>query len=360
VLYERGQPLVVEEIEVDPPKRDEVRVRVVASGVCGSDVHVAGGRVSPHLPTKLPMVLGHEGAGIVESVGEGVTHVVPGDHVVLSWLAACGTCRFCVAGRPTVCADTSWFESTMQDGTVRFSHDGVRIHNLATATFANYTVVPARTAIKVDDSLPLEELALIGCAVMTGVGAVFNTARVRPGESVAVIGCGGIGLSVVQGAAIAGAGPIIAVDISETKLELAREIGATHTVDGTSVDPAAAIHQICGGADHVFEALGRTETIEQAVRSTGRGGETIVIGASAPGATAAIDTHSLMLEQRSIRGSFYGSARPEIDFPMLVGLVKSGRLRLDLLIERCRLDDVNEVLATIAQGAPARFVIVHE
>jgi len=236
----------------------------------------------------------------------------------------------------------------------------VRIHNLATATFANYTVVPARTAIKVDDSLPLEELALIGCAVMTGVGAVFNTARVRPGESVAVIGCGGIGLSVVQGAAIAGAGPIIAVDISETKLELAREIGATHTVDGTSVDPAAAIHQICGGADHVFEALGRTETIEQAVRSTGRGGETIVIGASAPGATAAIDTHSLMLEQRSIRGSFYGSARPEIDFPMLVGLVKSGRLRLDLLIERCRLDDVNEVLATIAQGAPARFVIVHE
>lgn len=273
VLYAYDQPLVIEDVELDPPQQGEILVRMAASGVCHSDLHVVRGI---H-PTSLPVILGHEGAGIVEAVGPGVSHVVPGDHVLLTWLPYCGVCRQCARGRPNLCEDTAWYEATMQDGTCRFHRDGMRIHHSSTSSFAERSVVPARTAIPVDPALPLTRLALMGCAVMTGVGAALNTARVRPGDTVAVVGCGGIGLNVVQGAAIAGASTIVAVDPVPEKLELAQALGATHGVSPRDGDPVAEIRALTGGVDHAFEALGRPETIALTIELTGRGGQAILI-----------------------------------------------------------------------------------
>jgi len=246
VLYEFGAPLVVEEVELDAPRAGEVLVRMAASGVCHSDLHVARG---VH-PTALPVVLGHEGAGVVEEVGPGVANVEPGDHVLLTWLPYCGRCRHCARGRPNRCENVAWYDATMEDGTCRFHRDGRRIHHYNTSSFAERSVVPARTAIPVDPELSLTELALMGCAVMTGVGAALNTACVRAGESVAVVGCGGVGLNVIQGARIAGASTIVAVDVVAAKLELARELGATDAVDASSVDPVEAVLELtAGGVD---------------------------------------------------------------------------------------------------------------
>jgi S-(hydroxymethyl)glutathione dehydrogenase / alcohol dehydrogenase len=274
VLYEFNAPLVVEELELDPPKAGEVLVRMAASGVCHSDLHVVRGT---H-PTALPIVLGHEGAGIVEAVGPEVADLAPGDHVLLSWLPYCGRCRQCVRERPNRCENVAWYDATMEDGTCRFHRDGSPVHHYNTSSFAERSVVPARTAIRVDPALPLTELALMGCAVMTGVGAVLNTAQVRPGESVAVVGCGGVGLNVVQGARIAGATAIVAVDTVPAKLELALELGATHTVDAGAGDPVDAVLELVGGGvDHAFEALGRPETIETTLGLTGRGGQAVLM-----------------------------------------------------------------------------------
>jgi S-(hydroxymethyl)glutathione dehydrogenase/alcohol dehydrogenase len=213
-------------------------------------------------PTSLPVVLGHEGAGVVESVGPGVAGFAPGDHVLLTWLPYCGHCRECVRGRPNICENTAWYDATLEDGTCRLHLDGEPVHHYNTSSFAERSVVPARTAVKVDPTLPLAELALMGCAVMTGVGAVINTAQVRPGDTVAVVGCGGVGLNVVQGARLAGAGVIVAVDVVAAKLDLARELGATAVVNAASEEPVQAVRELVpGGVDHAFEALGRPETI---------------------------------------------------------------------------------------------------
>jgi S-(hydroxymethyl)glutathione dehydrogenase / alcohol dehydrogenase len=356
VLYEYGAPLVVEEVELEPPREGEVLVRLAASGVCRSDLHTIEG-VHPWV---LPVVMGHEGAGVVEEVGPGVTHVAPGDHVVLSWLPYCGRCRFCAAGRANLCEDLGWsLGGTMMDGTTRFHRDGVRIHHYNTSSFAERTVVPAQTAIPVDRSLPLEELALMGCAVMTGVGAVLNTARARPGESVVVVGCGGVGLSAVQGAAVAGTRPIVAVDAVATKLELARELGATHGVDSSQGDAAARVREILGGgADHVVEAVGRPETIELALELVGRGGQAVLVGLAPPEARIAFDPLTMAFEERAIRGSWYGGCRPAADFPMLVDLYRAGRLRLDALVTTCPLEGVNDAFEAMRRGEVARSVIV--
>jgi Zn-dependent alcohol dehydrogenase len=356
VLHEFGQPLVVEELELDPPKAGEVGVRMVASGVCHSDLHVAPGI---H-PTSLPVILGHEGAGVVEQVGSGVPGLEPGDHVLLTWLPYCGHCRECIRGRPNICENTAWYDATMEDGTCRFHLNGRSVHHYNTSSFAQRSVVPARTAIKVDPSLPLSELALMGCAVMTGVGAVFNTAQVRPGDTVAVVGCGGVGLNVVQGARIAGASSIIAIDVVAAKLELARELGATDVVDAGQGDPAEAVRELVpGGVDHSFEALGRPETISTAIALTGRGGQALLIGMAPPDARVGIDPLTTTLEERSVRGSWYGSCVPLRDLPMLVDLYRDGRLRLDPLITRCGLDDVNDAFARMQAGETARSVIVY-
>jgi S-(hydroxymethyl)glutathione dehydrogenase / alcohol dehydrogenase len=355
VLHEFGKPLVVQELSLDPPREGEIRVRMVASGVCHSDLHVVDGI---H-PTSLPVVLGHEGAGIVEDLGPGVTGLEPGDHVLLTWLPYCGHCRECVHGRPNICENTAWYDATMEDGTCRFGLDGEPVHHYNTSSFAERSVVPARTAIKVDPSLPLSELALMGCAVMTGVGAVLNTARVRPGETVAVVGCGGVGLNVVQGARIAGAGRIIAIDIVPAKLELARELGATDVVDARA-DPVAAVRELVpAGVDHAFEALGRPETIAAVVELTARGGQALLIGMAAPDFRLGLDALTMTLEERCVRGSWYGSCVPLRDIPLLVELYRDGRLRLEPLITTCGLDDVNDAFARMRAGETARSVIVY-
>ena len=357
VLHEFGQPLVVEELLLDPPKTGELLVRMAASGVCHSDLHVAQG---VH-PTALPVVLGHEGAGIVEEVGANVAGLAAGDHVLLTWLPYCGHCRQCARGWPNRCENTGWYDATMEDGTCRFHANGTRVHHYNTSSFAERSVVPARTAVKVDPDLPLTELALMGCAVMTGVGAVLNTARVRPGDTVAVVGCGGVGLNVIQGARIAGASPIIAIDVVAAKLDLARELGATAVVDASQADPAEAVAELVpGGVDFAFEALGRPETIGVAIGLTGRGGQAILIGMAPPEARVGIDALTTTLEERCVRGSWYGSCVPLRDIPLLIELYREGRLRLDPLITPCGLDDVNDAFARMEAGETARSVIVYE
>ena len=356
VLHEFEAPLVVEELELDPPKAGEIGVRMAASGVCHSDLHVAQGI---H-PTSLPVVLGHEGAGVVEAVGPGVEGLEPGDHVLLTWLPYCGRCRECVSGRVNLCENVGWYDATMEDGSCRFHLDGTDVHHYNTSSFAERSVVPMQTAIKVDPELPLAELALMGCAVMTGVGAALNTARVRPGDTVAVVGCGGVGLNVVQGARIAGAAAIVAVDVVRSKLELARELGATHTVDASESDPVEAVRELVpGGVDHAFEALGRPETIETTLQLTGRGGQALLIGMAPPAARVPLDALTATLEERSVRGSWYGSCVPLRDFPILVELYRNGSLRLDPLITECTLDDVNDAFRRMEAGETARSVIVY-
>jgi S-(hydroxymethyl)glutathione dehydrogenase / alcohol dehydrogenase len=356
VLHEFGQPLAVEQLELDPPRAGEVQVRFAASGVCHSDLHVAQGI---H-PTSLPVVLGHEGAGVVEEVGPGVAGLEAGDHVLLTWLPYCGHCRECVRGRPNICENTAWYDATLEDGTCRFHLDGQPVHHYNTSSFAERSIVPARTAVKIDSSLPLAELALMGCAVMTGVGAVLNTARVRPGDTVAVVGCGGVGLNVVQGARIAGAGVIVAVDVVASKLGLARELGASAAVDASRGDPVEAVREVVpGGVDFAFEALGRPETISTAMALTSRGGQAVLIGMAPPDARVGLDALTTTLEERCVRGSWYGSCVPLRDVPMLVELYREGRLRLDPLITPCSLDDVNDAFARMQAGETARSVILY-
>ena len=358
VQYEYGSPLVVEELELDPPKAGEVLVRMAASGVCRSDWHAVRG-VHPH---PAPGVLGHEGSGVIEEVGAGVEGLEPGDHVVLSWLPYCGACRRCASGRPYLCENLAAFDAGfLGDGTVRFHKGELPIHSNVPSSFAERTVVPANTAIRVDPSLPLGQVALLGCAVMTGVGAVLNTARVRPGESVVVIGCGGVGLSAIQGARIAGASPIVAVDVVPGKLDLARELGATETVLGGGDDPEAAVRAVLpGGTDHSFEALGSSDTIELATRVTAPGGTAVLVGMAAPDARPTIDALTVTVEERRIVGCWYGSCVPPRDFPRLVDLVLSGALRLDVMIGRTfDLDGINDALALFERGAEARSVIVY-
>jgi Zn-dependent alcohol dehydrogenase len=298
---------------------------------------------------------------VVEEVGEGVQGLHPGDHVVLSWLPYCGTCGRCASGRPNLCERLGVFDAGfLGDGTVRFHKGDVPIHSNVPSSFAERTVVPAGTAIPVDPSLPLERIALLGCAVMTGVGAVLNTAGVRPGESVVVIGCGGVGLSVVQGARIAGANPIVAVDVIASKLELATELGATDPVLAGD-DPERAVREVLpAGADAVFEALGRSETIELATRLTAPGGTTVLVGMAPPDARPSIDALTITVQERRIVGCWYGSCVPPRDFPLLVDLVRTGALRLDPMIGRTwALQQINEALALFEGGTEARSVIVY-
>ena len=355
VLYEYGKPLVIEELDLDPPRAGEILVRLVASGVCHSDLHSVQG---VH-PGPMPAVIGHEGAGIVEEVGPGVTTVAPGDHVVLTWLPYCGACRQCLGGRANLCERLAWSDSGyMMDGTVRLHCAGKPIHHYTTSSFAERAVVPEQTAIKVGHDLPLTELALMGCAVMTGVGAVFNTARVRPGDTVAVVGCGGVGLNIVQGAAIANASRIVAIDVEPMKLDLATRLGATQTILASDGDAVASVIDGGGLVDFAFEAIGRPSTIELATRLSRPGGEAILVGMAPPDARVAFNPLDLTTGEKVIRGSWYGSCRPPIDFPILLDLYRAGRLRLDLLVTPCALEDVNDALDAIETGRVARSVIV--
>jgi S-(hydroxymethyl)glutathione dehydrogenase/alcohol dehydrogenase len=359
ICYERNQPVRVEEVSLEGPRRDEVRVRLVATGVCHSDWSLVTGI----LPARLPCVLGHEGAGVVEEIGEGVVGLAPGDKVVLAWVTPCGRCFYCRLAKPHLCEVGERINKTnrMPDGTTRVRKDGVDLNVFsAIGTMAEAAVVPAAAAVKLPPDAPLDKCALLGCAVTTGVGAVFNTAQVAPGSSVAVFGAGGVGLNVVQGAAIAGAERIVAVDAQAGKLELAVKFGATDVVDARSADPVEAIRALTGGrgCDYVFEAIGNKRTVEQAYEATRKAGTCVVIGLGSIKESISLNLFFLPLLEKRLLGCWYGSADVHRDIPRLLALYRAGKLKLDALVTRTYpLERINEAFADMNSGANARGVI---
>jgi Zn-dependent alcohol dehydrogenase len=359
VLVEAGAPLETWRIEVDDPHEREVRVRMAASGVCHSCLHAADGS-HQNIPT--PIVLGDEGAGVVEAVGPGCTTLAAGDRVVLSWAPGCGDCRLCARGRPGLCLRAPRL-GVMADGTTRFSHGGQPVYHYGPATYAPLTVVAERAAIRVPDDVPLDRAALVGCAVTTGVGGVLNAAGVRPGESVAVFGCGGVGLNAIQGALAVAAHPIIAVDVREPTLALARRLGATATVDAARDDAGEALRGLApGGVDHAIVAVGDVRAMVQAIESLGPLGRCVVLGnAPTDSPPLAFDSHLLLRGERSIIGSVYGSSNPAVDFPRFLDLYRAGTLKLDELVgRRYTLTQANEAFAALAAGEPGRGLIVFD
>lgn len=360
VLTEVKKPLEIWEVDIDPPREGEVLVRVVAAGVCHSDLHYIQG----DLEAVLPAVPGHEGAGVVEAVGPGVTRFRPGDPVLFVFRAFCGQCFYCLNGRPALCDFSNPIRRTgrMFDGTTRFHRDGHDVHHiLGVSCFAEYTVVPEQGLLKLPADVPLDRAALVGCGVTTGVGAVLFAAGVRPGESVLVIGCGGVGLNVVQGAALVGAGPIIAADIVPQKLEWARQLGATHTVNPREGDLLETVRSLTEGrgADYAFEVIGRAETIQQAYAATRKGGTMVVVGLTPMGTTIPLDPLDLLRSEKTIKGTVYGTANLPRDIPRLLELYRLGRLKLDELISRrLRLEEINQGFEAMLAGSVARSIIV--
>lgn len=360
VLYEYNQPIVVEQVQLDDPGPNEVMVKIAAGGVCRSDWHVMKG--DWRFP--LPIVLGHEAAGTVAAVGANVTHVQPGDPVILSFSPNCGRCTYCVTGRTHLCS-TMLREApgVLPGGATRLHKDGQPLYHMArTASFAEYAVIHHSCAIPVGPDVSLELAALVGCAVTTGVGAVLNTARVEAGSTVAVIGCGGVGLNVIQGARLVNASRIIAVDISEEKLTFARKFGATDTIDARETDPVAAIRRLSdGGVDYAFEVLGTGPTIRTAYDAIHPGGTAVVVGMAAAGEDAAIDALTLARQEKTLKGSFYGSCRPTVDMPLLLSLAQAGKIDLDALItRRYPLEAINEAYAALEHGGVGRGLIVFD
>src|SRR3989449_3394160 len=331
VLFEQRTPLKVEDVELQAPRAGEVRVRMAASGVCHSCLHAADGSWA-NVP--VPIVLGDEGAGVVEAVGPGVQTLTAGDHVILSWAPTCGRCHYCVIGRPNLCEKRRPGQGVLPDGTTRLALGGRPVYQYGhVATYASVTVVAESSAIAIDKNMPLDRAALIGCSVMTGVGAVINTAAVPPGASMAVFGVGGVGLNAVQGGAMVAAQPLIAVDVLGAKLEQARALGATHGIDASKEDPVAEIRRITKrGADFTFVAVGATRAVGQAADALAPGGTFVVIAAPATGAPVARDVRPLVTGERGIRGSSYGSPRTRRGLPRPGELDRGGRRQIDGLI----------------------------
>lgn len=349
----------IETLDLAAPRAGEVLIRIVACGVCHSDWHVATGDTQH----PMPCVTGHEGAGIVEAVGTGVTHVSLGDHVTLSWSPDCGQCFYCLRDQPNLCetyTEPIW-RGVMLDGEPRLSWNGRPVyHYCGLAAFAEYVVVPEQCCIPIRKDVPLPVVALVGCAVATGVGAAMYTARVRPGDSVVVYGAGGIGLNIIQGAALCGASTIIAVDRSPAKMELARQFGATHALVA-GADTLAEIRRLTGGrgAEHAFESVGSTAVQEAALDAIRPGGMLTLVGLSPMGTGTNLPGAVIVRQEKTIKGSYYGSVSPRRDFPMLVDLYAAGRLKLDELVSRqYRLDQINEAYAAMLEGSAARGVIV--
>lgn len=353
-------PIQVETIRVDPPRRNEITIKLRACGVCHSDLSAATG-VIPFPP---PLVLGHEGAGTVIAVGEGVTDFQEGDHVVSSFIYMCGKCRQCSRGRPVLCEQAHKALHHLPDGTVR-THDGdgnpLNVFG-ACGVMAEYATLHVNNAVKIDPDVPLERAALVGCAVMTGAGSVFNTAQLEPGSTAAVFGVGGVGLNAIQGCAIAGARVIVAVDTNEEKLAMARQFGATHTVNAREHDDAGkAVKKMTGGVDYAFECVGSGVTVAQAYGSLGRGGTAVVVGVADVKDKTTFRTLSLPADERTLKGSWLGSARPQFDFPRLLGLYQGGRLKLDELVTHTYpIDEAPQAFEDLKAGRNARGVILFD
>jgi S-(hydroxymethyl)mycothiol dehydrogenase len=350
VVRAPGAPAAVETIRVTAPAAGEVLVRIVASGVCHTDVHARQGNFG----RAFPYLLGHEAVGVVERVGDGVTRPALGQTVVLSWRAPCGACRFCDAGRPSHC------ERPLTAGERLHTEDGQALGRvLGLGTFASHTVVAAAQAIVLDDPIPPEVACLLGCGVVTGVGAALFAARVQPGETVAVFGCGGVGLSVVQGARLARAARIVAVDRVPDKLAMAKKLGASDVVDARDGDPVRAIRNLSGGVDHAFEAVGLAATLEQALASCRLGGSCTLIGVPAPAASASLRLAPFFYGRLTLRATFYGDCLPARDFPLLAAWYRSGDLDLDSLVSaRIGLDDVEQALVALERGEALRSVVM--
>ena len=357
VLYETNQALEIRELEQEPPKAGEVRVRVGAAGVCASDRHVMKG--TSLLP--LPVVLGHEAAGTVEEVGEGVVRVKPGDRCILSFVSNCGHCRTCRVGLPNICETNLETGPSQYDGTTRL-HDGdTGVYQMGKlGAFAESMVIPQQACQPVPDEVPFPVGALIGCRVTTGVGAVINSPAAAAGMSVAVFGCGGVGLNVIQGARLMGASRIITVDIYDHKLEFSYRFGATDTVNSREVDPVEAIRDLTGdGVDMALDSFGAPDVVAGAVKSLRRGGTAVSVGLAPVGATAPIDVVDMIRSQKTLVGSYYGSASPHETFKKLVDYYLKGSIDLDSMITRTySLEQVNEGFEAIAQGEDGVGVIV--
>ena len=366
LFHEPHQPLTIEEVDIDRPMAHEILVRTAASGVCHSDLH----HIEGLYPLAAPCILGHEAAGVVEEVGEQVTYLQPGDHIIACLSAFCGTCEKCTTGHPNLCTtrraagehNLPLGRTPSDPPKLRLSGSGAAVHQyLNISSFAEKMLLHENAVVKIDDDMPLDRAALIGCGVMTGTGAVLNTARIEPGSTVAVFGAGGVGLAAIQGARIAGARQIIAVDVVELKLAHSMEMGATHVVDASSRDPVQAIRELTGGGvDYSFEAIGLKEAAEQAFHCLAPGGTATIIGMIPVGQKIEIEG-SLFMSEKKIQGSSMGSNRFRVDMPRYIDFYRQGRLKLDEMItRRGRLEDVNEAFRAMKAGEVARTVLMFD
>ena len=356
--YRESRPLAIEEIELSQPGLGEVLVRIRAAGLCHSDLSVING----DRPRPMPMALGHEAAGVVEALGDGVRDLEPGDHVVMVFMPSCGHCLPCAEGRPALCEPGAAANAagTLVGGAMRLNYRGQAVHHhLGVSAFAEYAVVSRNSLIKIDRDLPFVEAALFGCAVLTGVGAVVNTAEIKAGSTAVVIGLGGVGLAAVLGARAAGASKIVAVDLSEEKLALAGELGATAVVNGRDEDAVEQVRQLTsGGADYAFEMAGSIRALENAFRMTKRGGRPAVTVVPPPSATLPVNIVQLVAEERTLKGSYIGTCVPVRDIPRFIALYRDGRLPVNrLLSARLKLEDINEGFDRLHDGSAVRQVI---
>lgn len=360
VFRDPQSPIEFVDVDLAPPRAGEVRVRIAAAGVCHSDLHVKRGEWD----AAAPLVMGHEGSGVVTELGEGVTTLAVGDHVVLSWVPPCGECRYCRAGHEARCQKVATVVAPLGvlfDGTSRLSRDGEQLHHyLGVSSFAEEVVVPASGAVKVRDDAPLDVVAVVGCAVATGVGAVLNTAAVEPGSTVVVIGCGGVGLNVVQGARLAGAERIVAIDVRPEKTQMALQFGATDRIDASLGDAVAQLRDLIpDGVDYAFDAIGRTTTTEQSIQMLGLGGAAVIVGLPPTGARASFEPLVLAEADQRILGSNYGSVRPSIDVPALVDRYMDGQLKIDPLISGRRpLSEAAAALDDLEAGSVLRTLLI--
>lgn len=364
VMIGQNTPLEIRtDVEVEAPRANEVKIRMGASGVCHSDLSMMNGTMFC-MP---PIVLGHEGAGVVEEIGEGVTSVAVGDHVVISWVAQCGDCFFCNKDQGYLCENSmaALASGGLLDGTTRMTSNGAPLMQMAASgTFSEVSIVPESGVVKIPNDIDMRVAALIGCGVLTGVGAAMNTADIKKGDTVVVIGCGGVGLNVIQGARIKGAGEIIAVDMMDNKLQMAKEFGATATINAGQVDAVATVMEMTAGrgADVTFEVIGLGPTIDQAVAMARRGGQAILVGVPKMDVMLALPAFlGVVLAEKTIKGCWYGSSNVQKDVPKLVELYKSGELKLDELISRTiHIEDVNDAFEAMEKGEVARSVISYE
>lgn len=356
VLRTPNQPYEIVDVQLDEPHDGEVRVRMQSSGVCHSDLSVMDGVI----PFMLPMVGGHEGAGIVEAVGPGVTKVKEGDHVIISWVATCEKCFFCTHDQPQLCQSGMAAFGSMDDGTTRLKiGDEVIYHGLNAATFAESTVVRETAVVKIPDDIPFNVAAMVGCGVTTGIGAAVHTGHVQEGETVAVIGCGGVGLSVIQGAKVAGAGSIIAIDPLQSRRDAAINFGATEAIEAGdgAVEAVKALTE-GRGADAAFEVVGKAPLQQQAYDMTRAGGRTVLVGVPSIDSEVAVRTFFMIMGEKQLRGSWYGSARPSRDFPWILDLYREGRIDLDsLATQTLPLARINEAFDAMRAGEQLRTVL---